>query len=108
MCVLLSPAAAPPPLDQPTGRSERPDRMAQHQRRPERRQERAQPVPKGREERSKASTGALLTEVEGAATWGRRRTASEARPVSLPQARDLVDVARPSHRGRGETGREEA
>src|SRR2546430_8198574 len=47
MRVLLSLAGAPPPVGEPTGRSERPARMAKQQRRPEWRQGRPPGRPEG-------------------------------------------------------------
>jgi len=67
MGVLLSLAGPPPPVGEPTGRSERPARMAQQQRRPECRQERASARPEGTRG---ASTAALLTEAEGRSYLG--------------------------------------
>src|SRR6267143_218329 len=53
---------------------------------------------KGREERSKASTEAPLTQAEGGATWGAPENGPEAQPVSLPQVGRLVDA---EHRKNG-------
>src|SRR5712671_1587063 len=100
MRVLPSLAAPPPPVGEPTWRSERPARMAKQQRRPEWRQGR----PPGRPEGTRgASTEAPLTQAEdgvflggagersqrlglsrslrsdGPLTWSRSRTEGKAR-----------------------------
>src|SRR5438093_881512 len=82
--------------------------MAQHQRRPERRQGR----PPGRRE---ATRGAERSEHRSALDEERRAELSGGaggRPrrlgLSLPHAGDLVDVERLNNEGQGETAREEA
>src|SRR5438270_9408704 len=90
MRTLLSLVAASPPSE-PVGRSERPFRLAQHQRRPQRRQEQPQAVPKGREERNEVSTAALLMEgAEDGAIGGAPEMGLEARGGSLPNSHWLV------------------
>ena len=70
MRILPSLAAASPPVEAHR-ESERTFRLAQHQRRPKRRQEQPQAVTQGREEPSAPSTAALLMEgAEGGVIWG--------------------------------------
>src|SRR5712691_13561399 len=103
MRVLPSLAAPPPPVGEPTGRSERPARMAKQRRRPEWRQGRPPGRPEGTRgaeqsehhsaldasggrsylggagERSQRLGLSRSLRSNGSLTWGRRRTQGKAR-----------------------------
>src|SRR2546426_6992659 len=106
MRVLPSLAAPPPPVGEPTGRSERPLsgwRSSSGDRSGVKGDRQVVPVGTRGAERSKASTEAPLMQAEGGATWGAPENGPEARAGSLPQVRWVVDVGQTKKAGQGET-----
>src|SRR5215467_2387950 len=102
MRVLLSLAVPPLPLE-PTGRSERPARMAKHQRRPEWRQGRPAGRPEGTRGAEQSEHRSALDANGGRSYLGAPENGLEARAVSLPQVKRLVDVEQIKNGGQGET-----